>query len=212
MNIEAFFKLTYGLYIVSVDGEKNPTGCVINTAMQVTNTPIRISVTIAKTNYTCEQIIQRGLFSLSVLSQDAPMSLIGAFGFRSGRDCDKSEGIEYLISDTGVPYIKKDMNAAFLLKVINTVDVDTHIIFICDIIDAMDFGGQPLTYTDYHAKKQGKTPANAPSYIKTDDDASAQPVKGYRCTVCGYQTDIDPLPADFTCPICGKGIEYFVKI
>ena len=52
MDNKAMFKIGYGLYILTAkDGEKD-NGCVINTAIQVTSTPNRISVTVNKQNYT----------------------------------------------------------------------------------------------------------------------------------------------------------------
>ena len=54
MDNKAMFKIGYGLYILTAkDGEKD-NGCVINTAIHVTSTPNRISVTVNKQNYTHE--------------------------------------------------------------------------------------------------------------------------------------------------------------
>ena len=67
MNERAMFNLGYGLYVLSArEGEKD-NGCIINTAMQVTSTPNRISITINKQNYTHDMIIRTGMFNLSVL-------------------------------------------------------------------------------------------------------------------------------------------------
>ncbi len=42
MNPTALFKLSYGLYVLTAaDGEKL-NGCIINTAVQVANTPNRV--------------------------------------------------------------------------------------------------------------------------------------------------------------------------
>jgi len=34
----------------------------------------------------------------------------------------------------------------------------------------------------------------------------------WRCTVCDYIYEGDPLPEDYECPICGVGPELFEKI
>jgi len=36
--------------------------------------------------------------------------------------------------------------------------------------------------------------------------------KTFRCTVCGYEVEADELPADYVCPICGKGVEFFEEV
>ena len=36
--------------------------------------------------------------------------------------------------------------------------------------------------------------------------------KKFRCKVCGYIHEADELPADFKCPICGRGAEFFEEI
>ena len=45
MDLQAFYKLTYGLYIVSSFKGEKPAGCIINTAVQVTADPVQLAVT-----------------------------------------------------------------------------------------------------------------------------------------------------------------------
>ena len=52
INKNAFRNLSYGVYVVStLDGER-PTGCVANSAMQITSEPATIAVSINHDNYT----------------------------------------------------------------------------------------------------------------------------------------------------------------
>ena len=70
--MSAIFKLTYGLFVLSAkDGDKD-NGCIINTALQVTDSPLQLSITLNKANYTHDMIKNTGKFNLSVLSQEAP--------------------------------------------------------------------------------------------------------------------------------------------
>lgn len=39
-----------------------------------------------------------------------------------------------------------------------------------------------------------------------------KPRYGWRCSLCGYIVELDELPDDFTCPMCGMGREYFERI
>ena len=41
------------------------------------------------------------------------------------------------------------------------------------------------------------------------EDASGEAKHRYVCKVCGYVYEGDELPADYKCPLCGAGAEYF---
>ena len=70
MDKAALFKLSYGLYILSVrDGEKL-NGCVVNTVTQVADSPYRVIAAVNKANYTAELINKKRLFSVSVLTEE----------------------------------------------------------------------------------------------------------------------------------------------
>ena len=89
MNQNAVRKLSYGVYIIStLDGER-PTGCVANSAMQITSSPATIAVSINHDNYTNECIKKSGKFALSIMSEEADPGIIGVFGFQSGKDTNK---------------------------------------------------------------------------------------------------------------------------
>ena len=44
---------------------------------------------------------------------------------------------------------------------------------------------------------------------KAEEDASGEAKHRYVCKVCGYVYEGDELPADYKCPLCGAGAEYF---
>lgn len=46
----------------------------------------------------------------------------------------------------------------------------------------------------------------------TDAVASGMPRVGWQCTMCGYIVEMEELPEDFHCPICGMGREFFERI
>ena len=54
---------------------------------------------------THEFIKESRVFAVSVLCQDTPLTFIGRFGFKSGRDTDKFDGINYRIGVTGAPIV-----------------------------------------------------------------------------------------------------------
>lgn len=163
MDMDVLFKLSYGVYIVSaMDGDK-PTGCVANSAMQVTDSPTTVAVSVNHNNYTHELIEKTKRFSLSILQQEHEPKIIGQFGFRCGKDYPKFDNIDYEIID-GQPAIKSSIGT-LIFDVVNTMESDTHTVFLGKLTNAIKFHDEdPMTYAYYHKVLKGKTAKNAPTY------------------------------------------------
>jgi len=167
MNPKALWSLTYGMYIVCSikDGKQN--GQIANTVIQVAADPPMAAVCINKKNLTHEYISASRLFTASILCEEAPMQLIGRFGFRSGRDIEKLDGVEQKMGTTGVTVVLEHGVAYLEVKVTDEVDVKSHTLFVGEIVDAEAIADKAaMSYAYYHKIKGGKTPANAPSYVK----------------------------------------------
>lgn len=135
------------------------------------------------------------------------MDVIRRFGFQSGKDVNKFDGIDYEVDCQNIKQITEGIAASFSVKVISMTDVGTHIMFVGDVIDCKVINeGEVLTYANYHNKKNGTTPKNASSY---QADTSKH---GWRCTVCGFILEADELPEDFICPVCKQPSSVFEKI
>jgi flavin reductase (DIM6/NTAB) family NADH-FMN oxidoreductase RutF len=89
MNIKALFKLGYGVYVVTSKKGDRFNGQIANTVFQVTSEPPAVAVSINKSNLTHEFIKESRVFTASVLCEETPLTFIGRFGFKSGRDTDK---------------------------------------------------------------------------------------------------------------------------
>jgi len=227
MNLKALYKLGYGLYIVTSIKGKRLNGQIANTVFQITSEPPTIAVSINKNNLTHEFIKESKVLAVSVLSQDTPLSFIGHFGFKSGRDIDKLSGINYKIGETGAPVVTDNTLAYLEARVDKEVDVGTHTIFIGKLVRAEVIKeGEPMTYAYYHQVKRGTTPKTAPSYIEEKKEAAAKMAK-YKCTVCGYiydpelgdpdngikpGTPFEQIPDDWVCPVCGATKSEFEKV
>jgi len=226
MNPKALYKLGYGLYVVSSKKGDRLNGQIANTVFQITSEPPTIAVSINKSNLTHEFIKESRVFVASVLSQDTPLSFIGHFGFKSGRDIDKLEGINYKIGETQAPIVTDNTLAYLEVSVTQEVDVGTHTIFIGGLVWADVLKeGEPMTYAYYHQVKRGTTPKTAPSYIAEKKEAPK--MAKYRCTVCGYiydpelgdpdggiapGTPFEEIPDEWVCPVCGAAKSDFEKI
>lgn len=222
IDTKAFRSLSYGLYIVTAVSEDRHAGCVVNTFSQVTSKPAQASIAINKENATTDVIFSAGQFEVSVLSQDAPMELIGRFGFHSSADADKFADTRIAQDAAGVPYVAEHAVAHFRVRVKETMDLGTHVLIMGEVEESSVLSSdEPMTYAYYHQVKGGKTPPKASSYeapessspMPADDgDQGAAPRVAWRCTICGHVEYVDELPDDFVCPICGVGKEMFERI
>jgi len=218
MNLDALFKVTYGLYVITstLNGKKN--GQIANVVFQVLAEPPTIAVCINKQNLTYDFIRESKVFGVSVLSKDTPLKLIGLFGFKSGRDIDKFENINHKIGITGAPLLEDYCVAYLEAEVVNSMDVGTHVVFMGKLVNGEIISKkEPMTYAYYHEIKGGKSPKTAPTYVE-EKKAEAHGGKKYRCTVCGYiydprngdpESGIAPgtsfaeLSENWVCPVCG---------
>ena len=133
-DLTALFNIGYGLYVVTAKDGAKDNGCIVNTVSQVTNTPNRIAVCINKKNLTHDMVLKTGLMNVNCLSTDAPFSVFEHFGFQSGREVNKIIGEGILRSDNGVAFLGQYINSFMSLKVEQTVDLDTHTMFILSLI------------------------------------------------------------------------------
>lgn len=228
IDTKAFRSLNYGMYIVSTKRGDELVGCVVNTFQQVTSKPARISVAVNKENYTAAAILELGRFEASVLAEDASMELIGCFGFKTSAEVDKFADTPHALDPAGVPYVTESVVAHFGCRVIDSIDVGTHYLIVGEVEYAEALSDAPaMTYAYYHQVKGGKTPPKASSYAPKGDESDApqdaapqdaapqdadKPRIGWRCMICGYVVEMDELPDDFTCPMCGMGRDMFERI
>ncbi len=211
MNNKILRDLSYGVYIVgSKDKNKNKNvGCVVNTAVQITSSPVTIAISINHDNYTNKCIKASNIFSISILNEKNDNFLIGTFGFSSSKDTDKYKNVEYE-EISGCPVIK-NTNGYIVCKVISILETETHTIFVGEAIAMNKYMDEnPMTYKYYHEVLKGSSPKKAPTYIEN----ITEEIKGnrWKCIVCGYIYEGDTLPENFICPICGQPREVFVKI
>jgi flavin reductase (DIM6/NTAB) family NADH-FMN oxidoreductase RutF len=168
MNGEALRKISYGLYVVTSGKGDKCNGQICNTVFQVTSEPAKLAISINKQNFTHEFLIKSRVFAVSVLSKNTPLSFIGLFGFKCGRDTDKLEGINHKVGRTGAPVVLDHAVAYLEAEVIEEVDVGTHTVFIGKVVDAdVLTDEEPMTYAYYHEVKRGVTPEAAPTHIKS---------------------------------------------
>lgn len=210
MDKKVLRNLSYGVYAVtSRDKDKN-VGCIANSIMQVTSNPSVIAVSINHDNYTNKVIKENNKFGVSILKETTDAKIIGTFGYKSSKDNDKFDGINFKeISE--IPVLENTCGY-MVCKVIDTMETSTHTIFLGEVIEADDYSTEnAMTYKYYHENLKKSSPKNAPTYEETSIsqvDKDSKKSK-WKCSICGYIHEADELPDDFKCPICGAGKEYF---
>jgi len=224
INYEALFKISYGLYIVSSGSKDYGNGFISNTVFQVTSQPPKFAACCNKDNHTAEVIGSTGSFSVSMLHEDAAAGIIGTFGYKSGKEINKMEGMELKYGETGVPIVLNEAIAFLECRVVETIDVGTHLMFIGELVQAevLDESLEPLTYLYYRRVKKGVAPKNAPTYVDKSK-LEKKPAEGeyakYECAACGFVYDeekegkkFDEMPDDWVCPVCGAEKDDFYKL
>ncbi len=205
IDIKTTRNFSYGLFVLTAnDGKDN--GCIINTAIQVTSEPYKISIAVNKNNYTLSQILNTRVFNISLLSQDCPFEIFTRFGFQSGKTVDKFADFPSPVSANGLKYISaKYANAFISCKVENALDLGTHMLLVGEVTEAKILSSVPsMTYSYYFEN------------VKPKPQAVASDKAVYSCQLCGYKYDenkestpFNNLSNDWACPMCGMSKSEF---
>ncbi|MEO0068514.1 MAG: rubredoxin [candidate division WOR-3 bacterium] len=228
VDLKALDSFTYGLYLVTSRDNNRLNGLIVNTVVQVALEPCLVTVAINKNSLTNEFINKSGVFAITVLEKETPLEFIGRFGFRSGREFDKFQGLGYETGITGAPIVSQHGIAVIEAKLREKVDCGTHTLFVGEVVAARRIkAGEPLTYAYYHEVKKGKTGKGAPTYREErqgEKKEGSKKMQRYVCSVCGYVYDpavgdsengippgtpFESLPDTWVCPVCGAGKDQF---
>ena len=166
-DITALFKLSYGVYLLGARDPERPGklgGCLVNTVFQLTAEPIRVGVSVAKANQTHDFVLKSGTVAVTAVGEEAESSLLGVFGYRTGFEVDKFAQIPYDLDQNGDPWVKDGAVGHYACRVEQTVDLETHTLFVCAVEDARANGGSPMTYNYFRQVKRLKSSKYAPTY------------------------------------------------
>lgn len=199
MDSKALYKITYGLYLLTAVQDDKENGCIINTAVQIANDPLRISIAVIKKNKTHDMIMATGKFNISSITEGASFELFQRFGMQSGWDVDKFAGFGAVARDeNGLPYLTEKSNMCLSARVVHSVDLGSHTLFIAEPMAGEVLSEEASCSYSYY---QSNIKPKAPKADKTR----------WVCSVCGYVYEAEELPDDFICPWCKHGKEDFVK-
>lgn len=196
-NKKITYKISQGMYALTTEGG----GCIVDAVSQISagDNPL-IAVSVMKKNNTNELLKKNNKFALSVLGEKVNPEIIKTFGLNSMRDINKFENVELTQID-GLNIIN-DSLGYMICEIVDTIENDTHTLFIGKLIEADLFKDEKeMTYAYYQEHKDELLK------VTTEKGQTA-----WICTVCGYVYYGEELPEDFKCPICGVDRNLFRKM
>ena len=195
-NLKITNKISQGMYVLTT----NNGGCIVDSVSQISSgeNPL-IAVSVMKKNNTNSLLKSNKKFAISVLGREADGEIIKTFGFNSMRNINKFEKIDtFKVEEVN---IIKDSIGYMVCEIIDSIENDTHTLFIGRIIEADMFNEkEPMTYLYYQKHKD--------ELLKVTTEKGKT---SWVCTVCGYVYYGEEIPEDFKCPLCGVGRELFKK-
>ena len=158
------------------------------------------------------------MFNISILTEETPFSLFQNFGFQSGKDVDKFKDYTNVKRGAnGVRYLEEYTNTYLSGKVVQQIDLGSHIMFIADVTDGVKLSDKPTVTYDYYQKNikpKAKKPAESAGNVWvckicgwTYDESKGMPEKGIPAG-----TKFEDLPDDFFCPLCKHPKSDFEKM
>jgi len=204
MDSKVLFNVQYGLFVLAANDGTKDNACIINTVVQVTAAPItkdRISITVNKKNYTHDIIAKTKKFTASIISEAASFDLFKRFGFQSGHNVDKFADFDKVQRTVnGTLAITEGTNSYISANVVEQVELDTHSIFVAEVVDMEKFSDVPSTTYNFYQSNIKPKPA-----VK----AEGGKVK-WVCRICGYVHEGPEPPAE--CPLCKHPSTDFDKV
>ena len=222
MKAEVLRNLTYGVFAVGVkDLKGKPSASIVTSVMQVAGMTqagsALVAISLNKGSFTCDCIEKTGVFSISVLSQETPATVIGALGYVSGKRTDKLENVRHKVLMEGVPVIREKTCCWFLCQVKERLEIRGQRLFVAEIVaGSEEASGTPMTFSYYSSVLGGTEPLRSPLYLPPELTTDSTGGDSFICSVCGYvysdpSFGFEELPADWVCPICKMPKKAFVR-
>jgi len=143
-KLELMDRITQGVYIIGTEMKDSYNFMTAAWITQVSFSPCRVVVSVDKSHYSADLMKERKRFTISVLAKGQE-KIAKVCGFQSGKTVDKSEKVDYVLNEDGLPVLKDC--AAFLgCKVTGIFDVGDHLLFLAEIESGEIGDDEPMVY------------------------------------------------------------------
>lgn len=189
-------KISQGMYVLTTKGG----GCVVDAVSQVSSgdNPL-IAVAVMKKNYTNKLMQENDKFAISVLGMNVNPEIIKTYGMNSMKDYDKFANSD--ITNIEGFNIINDSLGYMICEKVDSIENDTHTLFIGKLIEADKFSDEEvMTYSYYQEHKD--------EFIKVTTEKGKT---AWICKICNYVEYMEELPEGYICPKCGAPKELFIK-
>ncbi len=135
-----------GVYVLTAQHQGQLNGTTVAWVTPVSYDPLLILVSLATVRVSHDLVKNSGYFGLNVLTTDQ-VELGKHFGFKTARDTDKLNGMEFITSDRGLP-ILDDVCAYIECRVVDTHRAGEHTLFVGEVVSASmkNEGAKPLVF------------------------------------------------------------------
>ncbi|MBQ0065736.1 MAG: flavin reductase [Firmicutes bacterium] len=185
--MRALEQLSYGTFVLTIQKGDVRNGCILNTVIQINEDTLLMSM--ANFSYSRSLLDVDDLVTIHTIHNQASRKIFEQFGYQSGRNADKFEGVSYHLEGEHI-LLEEGVNNYFKGKIVQKNVLDTHTVFIVHILDSQVLNDIPsLTYKEYQEilKPKKKTMRNleqafseeAKAYSKYSFYASIAKKEGY---------------------------------
>ena len=141
---KVFSKFKSGVYVVTTIIDDVKYGWTISWVSKVSFKPALVMISIGKNRKEHEKFIESEVFAINILGESG-IEIGRHFGLTEGKNASNFDGIEHFELTTGSP-IFKDIVGAVDCKIIKTIDLGDHTIFIGEVLDSIEKDGESLVF------------------------------------------------------------------
>lgn len=141
---KVFSKFKSGVYVVTTVIDDVKHGWTVSWASKVSFKPPLVMISIGKDRKNHEIFMDAEVFAINVLGENH-LEVGRHFGLSTGENVNNFDGIDCIELETGSPILKESVGSLDC-KIVKTVDVGDHVIFIGEVLDAIDREGNGLVF------------------------------------------------------------------
>jgi len=146
---KVFSKFKSGVYVVTTLIDDVKYGWTVSWASKISFKPPLVMISIGKNRKDHEKFKEAEVFAINVLGENH-IEVGRHFGLSSGENINNFKEIDCIEMETGSPILKESVGSLDC-KIVKTVDAGDHVIFIGEVLDAINREGKGLVFdvTDF---------------------------------------------------------------